>query len=223
MGITRVHGLIGLKMIGVLVLSVPLIFAASGAAQAQDGTNYRVSYNVTWNFNSSPLHSCIRFRATGNMTYTFGTAGRSWQWWNIRLNSPVLTAYVYPAGHCGSTGSSKLNRIVMAQYWTGYACSFNPSLAVSFPWGIAFGAWPSCGDRSQAEYQTDYSVTSSNYHQNNTGSPTQFTYYTNNQSPKDYPCYGVYVSGTGYIGVTSDSYGASSGSGSRAVCLSKGS
>jgi hypothetical protein len=44
----------------------------------------------------------------------------------------------------------------MGQDWTGYSCSFNPSISVSIRWVISVGFWPSCGNRTQAEHHHFY-------------------------------------------------------------------
>ena len=191
------------------------------AGPASAAQNEAQSFNVYWNFNAVHINRCIRFRVKGDITYTYGTAGRSWEWSNIKLNDPVLTAYVYPYNRCGS-GSATTTSIEMAQEWTGYSCSFNPSVSVSVPWGIAFGGWPDCSNRNQAGDDTSYSDTSTNYLQGNSGDPADFPIYEEDNSPTAAPCYGVYTSGTGWVNNHSDSYDAANSSGAQRVCLSNG-
>jgi len=57
----------------------------------------------------------------------------------------------------------------MTQLWSGWSCSFNPSISASLPWGISVGGWPSCGNRNRARHGTSYGA-SSFYEQFNSGS-----------------------------------------------------
>jgi hypothetical protein len=79
----------------------------------------------------------------------------------------------------------------MRQAWTGFACSFNPSLGVSFPWGISFSGWPSCGSRNQLERSTTGTGVHNHYFQANSGAPGSFGNYTSVATIVA-PCYGVF-------------------------------
>jgi hypothetical protein len=145
---------------------------------------------------------------------------RYWEWKNIKLTAPKITADIHTYGGGSCIGPATVNKLTMGQYWTGYSCVFNPSLSVSIPWGISFGGWPSCGNRHRAGFSTTYNTTSSVYTQNNSGSPTGFGNVAS-AVRSNHPCYGVFISAVAYVGSSSDSFGASSGSSSRRVCLTK--
>lgn len=187
--------------------------------------SFKVKYKKTWTFKSASIARCVIFTASGNFTYKVvisgGGAGSTEIWENQKLNSPEIAAHVevYKHGKCGA--AAKLTKLKLGQHWTGYACSFNPSLSVSYPWGISVSGWPSCGNRSQATYDTTYGVRSTNYTQYNSGSPTAIGDYYDPEDVYPPPCYGVFASAEAYVGSSSDSYGASNIAHSGEVCLSK--
>jgi hypothetical protein len=197
----------------------------SGPQYSKPLGSFKITYKKTWTFRSAPLRRCVVFTASGNITYKVYDVGSyaasSYVWEKQKLNSPKITAHVefYRNRKCGA--KAKVTKLELGQHWTGYACSFNPSISVSYPWGISVGAWPSCGNRNQATYDTTYATRSTNYAQNNTGSPTAFGNYYDPEDANPPPCYGVFPSAVAYIGSTSDSYGASNISHSGEVCLSK--
>jgi hypothetical protein len=210
-----------MSTIGVLVLAVSPMFVASGVSQAGTATpgnaGFTAPYNRVWTFKSRPLRVCVAYRVIGKITYTVNTTGHGgWVWRNQKLNDPTLSANVwrYRLGKCNST-HVKLSDIHFAQYWTGYSCSFNPSLGVGVPFAISLSGWPSCGNRITANYP-DYNPSSQSvYKQNNTGGVkvTFAEYVANTEKPG--PCYGVYVSSRIRIGGSDDSFASSVGK----VCL----
>ena len=130
---TRVHWF---KIVAVLVLAISTVLAMSGTAQALTRSQ---PVNVSWTFKSKELGVCVTFSVTGKISYTAVQGPHSILWKDQQLKSPTLTAKVhaYNKGRC--TGSAKLRKISMGQFWTGYSCSFNPSLSASAPWGV--GNW----------------------------------------------------------------------------------
>jgi len=106
----------------------------------------------------------------------------------------------------------------MGQFWTGYSCSFNPSLSASAPWGVSVGGWPSCGYRMQAGFTSNPDGPSAVFHQYNTGAQVSFGDHAGATKAND-PCYGVFVSATADRGSNSESFGINSGSKSKKVCL----
>jgi hypothetical protein len=186
-----------------LILLAALVAAASMAlaspTPARAATVRSVSFTKHWTFKSEPLGVCLIITETGHFTYTVN-AGRFGIvfWRNQRLNDPRLEVDVHTYGRGSCIGPSSLTRISMEQLWSGSSCSFNPSISVSLPWGIAFGGWPDCGSRNRAVHATSYGG-SSFYVQHNTGSPTGLGSYTGGsaQSP---PCYAVFVAITGFQG-----------------------
>jgi hypothetical protein len=201
--------------------------ASSRVEKAPKPVHAKVSYNVTWTFRSGILRRCIKLRARGTIHYTRQALPNPHdpppeiKFSSIKLTNPVLTASVTHYAKHRCTTRATLSKISIAQHWTGYSCTYNPSLSVSAPWGVSFSAWPNCGNRRQAAYSQPYGR-GSFYKQGNSGSPTRFGDNTINfQAPA--PCFGVTASTVGHIGThTSDSYGASNGrSSSRKVCLRK--
>ena len=216
MGLLKTSGVRFFRVAGAVALAVPAILLASGVAQAATSSK---SYKATWTFKAQPLGICVLFTATGKINYSVAQGPHSAQWTNIKLTAPKLTAaiHAYSGGSCSGPGT--VTKLSMGQFWTGYSCSFNPSLSVSAPWGASIGGWPSCGNRKRASLSTTYTTTSPTYTQNNTGSPTTFGNYTAAGPDPAHPCYGVFVSAVAFKGSTSDSFGATQGSSSRKVCL----
>lgn len=185
-----------------------------------------IVYRRAWTFKSVPLHRCVVYIASGHFAYHLKETefrSKTYTWSDQRISDPELQAVVYSYnGHtCGSTAT--VSRIKIAQYWTGYSCSYNPSISFSAPWGISFAFWPSCGNRNQVGYETHYGK-GSHYRQYNTGSKAVFGNYSSTvklHSSPVVPCYGVYPSSTVYRGNISDSYGAGNLPNSSGVCLKK--
>jgi hypothetical protein len=81
--------------------------------------------------------------------------------WTFK-NNPMMFISVDKMGSRGSCITpAKLSKVTLRQYWAGYGCSFNPQLSVSVPFGVSFGAWPSCGKRKRAKFSTTYGKNSS--------------------------------------------------------------
>ena len=198
-------------------------------ARAQEpATTYpmQIKYKNSWLFKSGSLSRCISLATHGTITYTAVTHPNPHDppptitFENIKLTDPVVTAtvtYLKKDGSCGSR--VKLSKISLGQHWTGYSCSFNPSLSASFPWGVSIGGWPVCGNRNQASYTTGY-PSKSFYKQSNSGSPTRFGNVTISAS-QTAPSYGVFASVVAWVGGKSDSFGASNGSGAKKAGLTK--
>lgn len=208
-------------------MAVALIFAGGlvlipQAASASTTANTD-TFSESWSFVSTPLTVCITFTLKGTITYqatAMGSIGGThFSVHAIHLNDPVLKAVVrHWTLNSGCTLSSEnLSKISLDQHWTGYSCSFNPTLSVAAPWGVAVSGWPSCGNRKQASYSSEYS-TGSTYTQNNTAAQATF----GNQSSvatKPTVCFGVFVSAVAYEKTASDSYASGNGSSAKKFCL----
>jgi hypothetical protein len=103
---------------------------------------------------------------------------------------------------CNFNRSASVTSLDEAQYWSGYDCSFTPSISVSYPWGFSVGGWPDCGNRARAWWSTSYG-SGSHFEQFNTGNPTPDTFRNEYVTPPiggspepAGPCYGVYVTST---------------------------
>ena len=199
------------RLVMILVLAVVPVLSASAGAQAS--TTKTVSFGRSWVFKSRPLHVCVYFTLHGKITYSTTTNGRGVVFWrNQRLSGPTLEADIHAYGGGSCIGPSTVTRIRIGQYWTGYSCRFNPSLSVSLPWGVSFGGWPSCGNRTRAAHASSYGAAAF-YVQYNSGSPTRFGAY--NGSPQNPPCYGIFVAATAGQRNISDSFTSNP----RKVCL----
>lgn len=226
------------RMSIVIAIVGSVVFGISGLAAAANPvsvphvsrscTTCRMSikYHNSWLFKSRSLRRCIRIRTHGTIAYTAVKHPNPHDppptitFKNIRLTDPVITASVtrlLSSGKCGS--SARLSKLSLGQHWTGYACSFNPSLSVSFPWGVSIGGWPNCGDRRQASYTTTYGR-GSFYKQSNSGSPTRFGDVTIEFQQRA-PSFGIFASVVAFVGTRSDSFGASNGSSARKAGLRK--
>ncbi|HVB43559.1 MAG TPA: hypothetical protein VNF47_12750 [Streptosporangiaceae bacterium] len=190
--------------------------------------SFKQPYKRSWTFVSKHLRSCVVYTAYGSFTYTLWrainrrTGNVAIYWTNQTLNDPTLHAkvYVYSPKFRDCAGSRKVTKIQIGQHWTGYACSFNPSLSVSIPWGIGISAWPTCGTRNQASHTTTYGRRSA-VTQFNSGSPAHIAQHVAAVPDRGHappPCYGVYAHSVVTQGGTSDSF---SGNPQR-VCLRKG-
>ncbi len=223
-----------MALLGSAVITAATVAAsppATAAARTVPGhrvetaKKYHEKYNVQWTFKSKKIHRCIAIKAYGNISYTerVETEPHSpvqvYYWQNQTLNDPTLTIKITALRSNNSCGSAaKLVKVSMRQAWTGYSCTFNPSLGISAPWGISISGWPSCGNRNQAGYATTPPGQLSHYAQYNSGSPASFADYHVDPTPKPVPCYGVYPTIIAYLTGVSDSYGAGNAK-AREVCL----
>jgi hypothetical protein len=225
--ISRIKNRIGGGIKGIVRrprLALLAVIAAALVCALPGGTALATSpstqhYSKAWTFKSAKTGFCVVFEVIGNITYTEVTSGAPhaaiFTYSNIVVVAPELTATVEHLvdGNCSGTVSTQLTE---AQAWAGYSCSFNPTISVSFPWGISFSAWPTCSSRNQASYSTTYSSSKTGtYTQYNSGNNVGYGTYQVSSTTAG-PCYGVHVSGTVWKGSsTSDSYT----SGSDSVCI----
>lgn len=186
-------------------VSLPAAAQAASAAPAYTPPNGPVvahtkTYTATWTFKDGPLRRCVTYTVTGSIKYDTQRLQPSGDivWTHQRLSpQPTFRASVhaYNGGRCG--GTAKLYSIRMGQHWSGYSCSFNPAVSFAAPWGIGVSFWPSCGDKSQVGYTSDYG-SSSSYTQYTSGVPS-VTFGVYAGLPGQNPCYGLYVSSQNYV------------------------
>jgi hypothetical protein len=203
-------------VIVVLVLAAPALWfvhgTAHGAGACGTGFSHCSSYNKSWTWlDNSQMQRCVVYNAYGYIGYNEGDSTLlQEQYKNITLIDATLSATVYPiyypipgVADCNFNKSASVTDLDMTQYWTGYACNFNPSISigVGFPgWSVGVGGWPNCGTRNRAVHSTSYG-SGHYYQQDNTGDPITFQNeniaipYVGNQEPAG-PCYGVYVTST---------------------------
>jgi hypothetical protein len=158
------------------------------------------TYTATWTFKDAPLRRCVTYTVAGSIKYDTQRLQPSgvFVWTNQRLSpDPTFKASVhaYRNGRCG--GTAKLYSMSMGQHWSGYSCGFNPSVFVAAPWGAGVSFWPSCGNKSQVSYTSDYG-SSSSYAQYTSGVPP-VTFGVYSGLPGQNPCYGLYVSSQNYV------------------------
>lgn len=186
--------------------------------------NFSVKYKKSWAFVSPPLKRCVDITASGTISYTLaknnGGRGQTIDYWtNQKLSAPELAISIVARQKNGSCRwSARVDAADLRQDWTGYGCSFNPSLGFSAPWGVSFSAWPSCGNRNQVGYKSAPPGRHSSYHQYNTGSPASFGDFSQPFVITTNPCYGLYPTIIISLNGNSDSYGAGDAK-SKAVCL----
>lgn len=200
-----------------LPLTLMLVNAGPAGAAVKPDLNTTMAYSKAWTFHSAPLKLCAYFEVKGSISYTETVAGGShgsqFNYTGITVKNPVVEATMENYNGTTCSGSKSTSKWVMAQSWSGYSCSFNPSISVSAPWGISLSFWPSCSNRDQASYGTSYG-SGTKYAQNNSGFDFSYGNYSS-ASTDTPPCYGVRVTGTAWEGNTSDNYQ----SGSDSVCL----
>jgi hypothetical protein len=190
--------------------------------------HWKAKYSKEFTYKSHDLPVCVKLTAVGQFTYTttYTVNGRFAyvSWIKQKINDPTLKVVTFEK-NC--TTHRSVQKIDIAQHWTGYSCDFNPSISVDLSvtgLSVSVSAWPSCGDRSQAIYATSYG---SGWHHNqyNGGSPIGFGDYTDQATGVGLvnppPCYGVYPRTVFYYKGNSDSYGAGNINSSSKVCLNK--
>jgi hypothetical protein len=190
-------------------------------------TSHTQKYGKSWLWKTTHLHLCVTFTVKGTFTFRTTTGRGNVQWTHQRLKDPFLRLSFanLSNGACGKPAVPR--KVEMQQHWTGYSCSFNPSISLSVgapaSVSISVSGWPSCGNRKQAVYATSPPYDGKSYYnQYNSGSPTafgNFTGYTDPEGKTPHPCYGVFPSATIYRGTNSDSFGAGNLSNSKSVCL----
>jgi hypothetical protein len=207
----------------VLVLAAPALWFVHGTAHAaiggcggQSGYSHCKTYNKSWTWvDNSPIQRCVVYNVQGWIGYNeadsppgYHNLGQE-QYTDITLIQPALYADVYPlyypipgVADCNFSRSASVTDLAMTQYWSGYDCSFSPTIAVSVPWGFSVGGWPDCGNKARAWWSSSFG-SGAHFDQFNTGDPTPDTFpnenevipYVGNQEPAG-PCYGVYVTST---------------------------
>jgi hypothetical protein len=190
---------------------------------------FKVRFTKNWTWISHHLNICVKFTASGKFTYKVVETpvfhGTAITWVSQRLNDPTLKVVVFRLGCRRHRVVTKVN---ISQHWKGYACSFNPhiSISASAPAGIsvAVSGWPSCGEKTQAIYNTEYGR-GYQHTQFNSGSPVGFGNYvdalTGGGLASPPPCYGVFPSAIVYANGNSDSFGEGNIHKSARVCLNR--
>ena len=228
----------GISVVAAAVLGLGAL-AAPGASAASQGPSapghvsevlghWTAKYSKTFTFKSRDLGVCAKFTASGKITYTttYTTAVKAAfvHWIDQVVKDPTLKVVLF---NYSCTKRQGVHGVSIGQHWTGYSCSFNPSISVDASvdgLSLSVSAWPSCGDRQQAIYKTHYGG-GSQHIQFNSGSPIGFGEYTDQVTGVGLlfppPCYGVYPSAVIYDHGNSDSYGAGNIHASGKVCLNK--
>ena len=185
-----------------MLVTTGMAQASAPAAGATPGPliHHEVKYHAHWLRKDGTLGVCITYNGTGDIKYNTQVQEPSGaiEWTRQRLSpQPKFTARVRTYRHrqCGTT--AKLYKITMSQHWTGLSCSFNPSISFSAPWGVGISFWPSCANRNQVTYTSDFGRSSYYAQYTNGVPPVHFGDYGG--LPGQRPCYAVYASAQNYI------------------------
>ncbi|MEM9565351.1 MAG: hypothetical protein AAGA93_22200 [Actinomycetota bacterium] len=149
-----------------------------------------VKYNT---INLPAIGACARIKWTGSVSSVYSRNNRTERWDDITLRNPEVevTTYVLRGNSCTSTRKT-VGKMRITQRWSGYNCSFNPGIGVSFPWGVSVEPWVDCGEEKQAIRTTTYFSNTSRYRQSNSGAPVDFG-SENNARRDPAPCFGTVV------------------------------
>lgn len=187
-----------------LVAAVALLAASMTGAQAAKPTTKANTdtYSSTGYIAFPENGECIKYTLDGKVTYTAvkgpkdaGSSLRTYYLKNIKLRAPRLRAQTLKydtAKHACGTKAAKFKKLGVRQVFAGYACSYNPSISVSVPWGVSASAWPSCGNKKAASYGSSYSSGSSATQLRSDTVITfeSYVYSQRSSNPKSGPCYG---------------------------------
>lgn len=177
-------------MLASLLLAIQSPAAAGGTWTAKSKW-----FNRSSTIHFADIDVCARVYVSGTVTYDKYRSTRQVRYNNIRVNNPKVRVYTYDRSGSTCTWTRKtIGKLRINHRWSGYACSFDPSIGVSFPWGISVEGWAGCGNEQQARRQTTYFSNTSYYQQSNSGAPVTFgNEVYGQQSLNAGPCYGVYA------------------------------
>jgi hypothetical protein len=202
--------------LGVALFAASVIAASPAEAGVLSNTD---PYDLVWTQVSPGLGLCVTYEIVGSFTYTTSAnpTGHSWYIKGIVNRSPKFTVTSHPYAPTYGCYSStvSMQKIDVSQHWSGYACSYNPSISFGFPFAVGASFWPSCGTRDQATYASSYGA-GATHTQFNTTALVGFAEVQSYGSIPAGPCYGAYVNGQPYFGGNSDPWVAPS---SKKVCL----
>ncbi|MEM7274244.1 MAG: hypothetical protein AAF547_14265 [Actinomycetota bacterium] len=181
-----------------LALLAPIVAIASPASANGSWTNKTEWYDRWSTKHFSDIDVCARVRVSGKITYSKYRSTRQARYTDIKVSNPRVRVYTYDRSGSTCTWTRKtVGKVNVVHRWSGYTCSFDPSIGVSFPWGVGVSGWAGCGNENQATRNTTYFANGSYYSQSNTGAPVTFgNVVYGQQSLNAGPCYGVYASVT---------------------------
>ena len=148
---------VGVSAMSLLVLGV----IGAGAAEASTvhkNTDYYTASSMRF---VSNLQACVSYSVSGKITYTSEKLanptgpGNYYRIRKITFIAPKTTATMYrydPGNHACTKKKLTLAKFKVSQAITGYDCSYNPQVSVSFPFSVGVGFWPSCKDRRAGRY-----------------------------------------------------------------------
>jgi hypothetical protein len=215
--------------VGLAAAVVSLVFAPPVLADPSiPHGNFSVTYSKSWTYKFPAIGTCLLISEAGRFSYTIephvGNHGGYYAWASQKLNSPKLTAVTVAMGAkstCTSTRKA-VSALDISQHWSGYSCNFNPSISVGLPLALTFGFWPSCANREQASWSSNYG-SGSKFYQNNTGSPASFGEYdaASPLSASPGPCYGAFPSGDIKVPGYTGTFNVGNLNNSVKICLNK--
>lgn len=208
-----------------LGLVLPMLVVSGPASAATVSGTQTTTFTKTFTFRAYDIARCVKFTVSGYIYYhtQVVTISKTTTYTIVSptVNAPHLTAAVSglntKTGACGSV--TTLSKLDMAQHWSGYSCTFNPSISLGA--GIpSVSFWPTCGTRTQGVFSSSFGTALSAYSQ--TGANVTYGSVSRINAKPANPCYAVFVSAQPYLGGTSDIYGTDDGNSDAAssVCLS---
>ncbi|GAA1964072.1 hypothetical protein GCM10009798_25230 [Nocardioides panacihumi] len=210
-----------LRLGTVLALLVALVLIApAGPASATRTRANTDAFSFSGTYAFPDHYLCINYSGKATVNYNavrYGPTSGSpayYDYWlkGIKLSSTSVTYRVVrydSVSHACTTTGVKWKRLEASQHWSGYSCSFNPSISVQYPFGAGVSFWPSCGKRKQATYRSTYDRA------NGLAGPAQTQGTSNDQTfannhvayqptykaaPAKGACYGVWVGMHWYVG-----------------------
>jgi hypothetical protein len=205
------------RILAVLLAIASVNVGITTAAFANSSKSNTDTFSVTQAYAFPDNYVCIQYTQSATITYKAVRYGPTADHMvDYRINSTKVSkikvtykmvSYDSVDHHCTTRGV-KWKRMVAAQHWSSYSCSWNPQIQVSVPWGIGVGFWPSCGNRKQASWKSTYDKANGLAGPSQTQSTTGTIKYANHQVayqpsskpvPKSGGCHASYVTMHWYL------------------------
>lgn len=219
-------------VVGLLALAGGLAAASTRAEAAGTlATDKTVSQTDSFTYNltqSTGFGTCVRHTVTFTVFYDYTRkfAARDqlgaiyieyfdFTPTKVRVAAPKVVSRVQTS--CVNATATNLSRLDVTQRFRGFSCSFDPSISVGVPFGVALSAWPSCGNKQVAAYSTANGTATSSYTQYNSAAlvtlgASSYRGWIKSDGTRSIAtyvrpdCYGYQLSTTAYKGGVSDTY-----------------
>ena len=169
-----------------VVMAAVVITMTTTTAQA-DTISKKYSVTKSWD---AGVPGCVKVKLSGTIRYTsdfyvsggghFVTVKK-----NPRLVNPKAT--LYNRTTCSSGKGKTATKVTLKQFWYYHSCSANPSIGVSYPWGVGVSATPTCGSKKAAYRSTTYGK-GSTFEQNVSGTVATWKKKVDTAGPAVYLC-----------------------------------